>query len=716
MKSGRLLLLGLLLWSFSGYGQPPRVVLRDTAALVLLGDRAEYLEDQTRLLNIVEVQQAGKDGKFRSIGADVFSRPASEAAIWFRLRISNQTGKDLWLEIGDTFGTMYADFYAPNAEGRYQTARKLGAMRPQENKEFPANTYCVRLADRSDTTTRTYYVRVSGSAPKTHVLQAGTTLALSAHASKLHAARAGFVGVVLAMMLYNLFLLYSIRDRIYLIYILYLTSVLFNIPFLNGNPLVHIPWLWENFFLWHNIIHLFMFLFATQYLELRKFAPRLMRWLGFVTLLLVVGFPLGSTFVGLTPLTNPFQVVSLAYYFSLLAAGIYAWRKGHKNARFYVLAWFFVIGSVFLFVLTINGIIPFNDFSHNIMYIGFGTETLLFALALGDRYNELKREKEAAQLKNLSLVRQQNEVLEQKVQERTQALSASREKVMQQNEELLQTQDELARQQRSLDAQNQQLNAQNRKIATSIRAAQTIQRAFLPPEKELRAQLGEYFILDRPRDVVSGDFYRLDEVAGQTLMIVADCTGHGVPGAFMTLIANNILDKLLHTEHIQDPAQLLARLDADINRALRQSESANNNSGLEAVVLAFSQNPENQQLDLHFAGARNKLFYRLPDGETLSEIRGTRRAVGGKQRSQRPFETHRLQLPKGTMIYAGSDGIQDQNNAKRQKFGSLRFKALLYELSDLPPSVQQERLEETLDRFMEGTEQRDDMLWVGFRV
>lgn len=710
-----LLFLGLLLGASTTYGQLETVVVQDTASLLFVGGRAEYLEDPTAQLGIKEVRNSKYRTQFRTIGADVFSSPASEAAIWFRLRVANRTGQDLWLEIGDTFGTMYADFYAPQADGTYGAARKLGAMRPQKNKEFPANTYCVRLADRSDTTARTYYVRVAGSSPKTHVLQVGATLALSAHAAKLEATRAGFIGVVLAMMLYNLFLLYAIRDRIYLVYILYLTSVLFNIPFLNGNPLVHIQWLWENFFVWHNIIHLFMFLFATQYLELRRFTPRLFRWLGFVTFLLVIGFPLGSAFVGLTPLTNPFQVVSLTYYVSLLAAGIYTWRKGHKNARFYVLAWFFVIGSVFLFVLTINGIVPFNDFSHNIMYIGFGAETLLFALALGDRYNELKREKEAAQSKNLSLVRRQNEVLEQKVQERTQALSESREKVMLQNEELLQTQEELARQQRFLDKQNQQLNAQNRKIATSIRAAQTIQQAFLPTKQELEAQLGAHFILDRPRDVVSGDFYRLDEVMGYTVLVVADCTGHGVPGAFMTLIANNILDKLLHTENIHDPAQLLTRLDADINRALRQSESSNS-SGLEAVILTFRRNPDDPLLELQFAGARNKLFYKLPDQEALSEIKGTRRAVGGKHRYHRKFELHHLHLPKGTMIYAGSDGIQDQNNPQRDKFGSLRLKALLNELAELPPDAQRERLEERLERFMADAEQRDDILWVGFRV
>ena len=218
-------------------------------------------------------------------------------------------------------------------------------------------------------------------------------------------------------------------------------------------------------------------------------------------------------------------------------------------------------------------------------------------------------------------------------------------------------------------------------------------------------------MINKPRDVVSGDFYWLKKVKNKTILVVADCTGHGVPGAFMTLIGVNLLDKIVEELLIDTPSGILFYLHLEIQALLKQKET-NNNSGMDAVVITL-EDSQDQKL-LSFSGAKNNLYY-FSDGD-LHELKGTRKSIGGIQNESTQFEEHKVSIYPGDMIYLGTDGLEDQNNMKRKKFGKKRLKQLLSSLANLPVSEQKNHIEEALRHHMSGVEQRDDILWIGLKV
>lgn len=279
------------------------------------------------------------------------------------------------------------------------------------------------------------------------------------------------------------------------------------------------------------------------------------------------------------------------------------------------------------------------------------------------------------------------------------------------NEELRQVQEELYMQHESLDEQNKILNLQNQKINSSIKVAESIQRAFFTYEKRLKNLTEDYFLINRPKDVVSGDFYWVSKINDTIILIVADCTGHGVPGAFMTLIADNLLDKTIEIGQELNPANILNQLHQEIQTTLQQKKT-NDNNGMDMVVLALKKQADS--VNLTFAGAKNNVL--IYSNQEQIELKGTRKSIGGIQNEQIEFENQSISLQKGSLIYAGSDGLEDQNNKKRKKFGRRKLKKLLSENIDLPLDRQKEKIEQVLENHMQGTHQRDDILWLGVKI
>lgn len=179
----------------------------------------------------------------------------------------------------------------------------------------------------------------------------------------------------------------------------------------------------------------------------------------------------------------------------------------------------------------------------------------------------------------------------------------------------------------------------------------------------------------------------------------------------MTLIGSNLLDKIIRLRKITHPADILSRLHEEIKSVLKQRYTSNN-QGMDAVVVTLE--PQGEQILMTFAGAKNNICYTL-QGE-LHELKGTRKSIGGFQDEVTQFNSQQITLPKGSMLYLGSDGLEDQNNQERKKFGRKRLQQLLSSIAHLSLVEQQIVIEQTLGDFMLGTEQRDDILWLGLRL
>lgn len=264
-----------------------------------------------------------------------------------------------------------------------------------------------------------------------------------------------------------------------------------------------------------------------------------------------------------------------------------------------------------------------------------------------------------------------------------------------------------------LAEKNRQLERTTNEILDGLRYAERIQRAILPTAEELARAFAEHFILWRPRDIVSGDFYwlhcRRDAGCEIRWLVVADCTGHGVPGALMAMIGNELLNQIVIERGIESPAAILDALDVGIRAALRHDARRDEQrDGMDVALCRFD--PDG---GVTFAGAGRPLY--VVQGGELSEIRGDRGGVGSRAK-QRRFTEHRLHLPPGAVLYLGSDGFADQNNALGQRYGSPALRRTLQALSPQPLPVQRRQLELIFDQHRGEEPQRDDVTVIGLRL
>ena len=296
-------------------------------------------------------------------------------------------------------------------------------------------------------------------------------------------------------------------------------------------------------------------------------------------------------------------------------------------------------------------------------------------------------------------------------------LNKQQQEILTQNEELYQQQEEIKAQQEFVENQNRELTRSNLKVSQSLKAALLIQKAIWPYEAKLNSLLEDYFVIYRPKDVVSGDFYWLNKLENKTFIIAADCTGHGIPGAFMSLICNTLFDKIIRVWKITNTGEILDKAREETRIVLRQKELGYSN-GMDVAIVRVDEAEENKdEKKIQFSGAKRPLYYIQNETTTLEEIRGDRVSIGGRpRRVESNFSVHELTLAKGSLIYMGSDGFADQNNKKRRPITASKLKEKLTEYADRPLKEQQRLLEEYLDGHMEGTEQRDDILLVGTKV
>jgi len=283
-------------------------------------------------------------------------------------------------------------------------------------------------------------------------------------------------------------------------------------------------------------------------------------------------------------------------------------------------------------------------------------------------------------------------ILEEKVKQRT-------AEVVKQNEEINQ--------------QRMQIEEYFVQVTDSIKYAKKIQEAILPPESYVRKLLPDSFILYRPKDIVSGDFYWLGETEEKVFFAAVDCTGHGVPGAFMSIVGYNQLKQAIITSGGENPAEILNHLNKGVTETLHQKDAdSTSKDGMDVAICSIKKGT----LELEFAGAFNPL-YLLRKGEII-QFKADKFPIGSfVNDEENKFTNNKIQLEKGDQIYIFSDGYADQFGGPRgKKFMYKRFRDLLIELSNKDLSEQKEGLKESLFDWMQEEEQVDDILVIGVRV
>jgi len=270
----------------------------------------------------------------------------------------------------------------------------------------------------------------------------------------------------------------------------------------------------------------------------------------------------------------------------------------------------------------------------------------------------------------------------------------------------------ISNQNQELKTQHDIIKQKNQSITDSINYASRIQQAALPPNKEFEALNREYFILYKPKDIVSGDFYWISRKENKVIVAVADCTGHGVPGAFMSMLGISILNEITGNNPNFTAAEILNHLRAHVKNSLRQTEGTNQSKDGMDIALCIL---DTSTLDAQFAGAYNPLF--VIRNNELIITKGDRMPIGIHLNEKADFTNHVCKFEKGDMIYLFSDGYVDQTGGDtKRKYLIVNFKTLLLSIHKKDLNEQKQILEDTLKEWKGNNEQVDDILVVGIQI
>jgi serine phosphatase RsbU (regulator of sigma subunit) len=284
-------------------------------------------------------------------------------------------------------------------------------------------------------------------------------------------------------------------------------------------------------------------------------------------------------------------------------------------------------------------------------------------------------------------------------------------KLIRQNEEINKQRQEIDDKNKNLEQAFSEIKNKNEKITASINYARMIQQATLPSPERIHTLLPESFVFYKPKDIVSGDFYWIGEKDHKIIVTAADSTGHGVPGAFMSMLGTNLLNRI--TSRTQpEPDLILHELHKGLNTTLNKKET-DNKDGMDMALFVIDKNNNK----ISFAGAKNSLAY-IQNGE-LTVIKGNRETVGGHYEEKERFFTRTdINLNTPTWLYVFTDGFQDQFGGENgeKKFSSRRLHELILQNHQKDMSSQKQVFEETIENWRKNYKQIDDILVIGVKV
>ncbi len=256
------------------------------------------------------------------------------------------------------------------------------------------------------------------------------------------------------------------------------------------------------------------------------------------------------------------------------------------------------------------------------------------------------------------------------------------------------------------------LEQQNQDTLDSILYAKKIQDAILPLHSRLKQWLPQSFVFHLPRDIVSGDFYWFKRINGKIFIACVDCTGHGVPGAFMSMIGTILLDDIIEKKGLDQADEILNELHLGVVKSLKQNKrSKASQDGMDIALCIIDKAAEK----LQFAGAFRPLVH-IRDGK-LNRIKSDAAPIGGFRGEDPSYHTHHIKYKAGDVFYIYTDGYPDQfGGDKNKKYMTRRFRELLLSLHALEPQEQKVELQDELDRWKGSRDQVDDILVIGFKL
>ena len=678
------------------------ILITDSFKLEQFAKQLVFIEDKSKLKLIDDVLYA----KYKPVEQSVPNFGFNNSSYWFKGMIVNSTAK--WqspvIEIANPNLDIVNLYVFSKKTGRHK--KLMGDLVPfsARGNNYKYYHFSMQLLPND---TSLFFINVQNSGEQFHVpMSIGTASYFEDFESNEQLIFGVYFGFILFVLLLNGFFYYVLKERANLLYLGYLVCLLFLQLSLTGFGFKYI---WPNSVFLANhanpifasISMFFLLLFAQEFLSTRIFMPKLNKYVNYLKyfLLLVIlaaWIDVNAIYVFSVISIN---VLSMVCIFVIVPASIYILRQKFKPARFFITAFVFLVISVFLFVLKNAGLVPSNPLTNYGLQIGSALEVLLLTLAVIDKFRQFRIDSFNRLQELNDLKTEANLELEKKVEERT----------------------------NQLNDQKIVLESQNKEILSSIRYAKRIQDSLLPPQEVLDQLFDEnYFVYYKPKDIVSGDFYWASPVrtSGEhpihlSLAAVVDCTGHGVPGAFLSIVASDFLKQSLKEKSVNSTAEALDYLNQKVISNLNQSSNTESRvrDGMDVALIAIDY----QKHLLYYSGANNPIYVYRTDEEShlpiLHILKPNKQAIGSISDTIQNYDLQIFDVQAGDTIYLFSDGYADQFGGEyNKKLNYKRFKEILAKASEMPMSLQRTFLKEQFESWKGAIEQTDDVCIMGIKI
>lgn len=520
-------------------------------------------------------------------------------------------------------------------------------------------------------------------------------------------------GLTLFIILFNLFLYINLRKQIYIRFILYALCAGFYLSVRDG---LAMRYFW-GYSLWLSghapfigaiLPCIFLLRFTQSALKTEYYMPKLntaMRVLIYINIV----FGCLSLFFEIPPY-SACNLMIFTSFVPMFIAGFKAMRLKHLSLPIYFFVATAAVAAGTGLLLLKNFGFANNSLGELGLRIGFILQLIIVSFGLTAMFKNILNEKNKQSILNLrklnELKDQINIELETQVDERTQELAMK-------NMELTTAMRELGAERDIYQVQRDVIRKQTEETSGSIRYAQRLQQNLSDNCIHHLEPFEGFFILNRPKAIVSGDFYWVRQVERKVLVAVADCTGHGVPGAFMSVLGITFLNDIVRYDHLTSPECILDSLRAKVIESF-SGDKQNAHSAKDGMDIALVS-IDIDTLQMQFAGAYNPLY--IVRGTDLICINGDKMPISIHEKQNLPFASHSLQLHREDKLYLFSDGYVDQFGWRTgKKFKHAQFKQILLELSDVPIEAQKSVLEKTLNGWIGDLEQVDDIMILGLKI
>tara|TARA_R110002049_G_scaffold272734_3_gene450384 strand:+ start:472 stop:2550 length:2079 start_codon:yes stop_codon:yes gene_type:complete len=654
------------------------------------------IEDQSDTLNASNVLNQYIHWFNGKIKLDEPTVSFTTSTFWQVVKVDNNTEstKDLLLQVGRPL-TNIVELYQFNSEYQLINTFKSGddftfTKRPIINHNF---LFPISLSP-SQSQYLVTKMKSDGEVLSLDMKLWDTDSFLS-HVSKEQLFQGFYYGLLIFVTSFFLFVGIALRQKIYLYFVVYVSLLFFMQFSIDGLSYRYLwpenPWIANRaivFFATASVI--FLLIYVRAFLRIRELANRSFDLL-FTGYLVVLGICLMMSLLPQEIYYYSFVLVNLLAFFSsfLFLAGIYLrYKKTEELDLLFTSAFISVLIGGVAFILVNVGLFQSDFLEQNAIKIGSGVEIAFLSMALAGRYRTTQVEKEAAQqeayirLEEITQIKEdQNTILEKQVNERT----------------------------KEVVSKNDELSKKNKEIIDSINYAERLENSILPSKSRLFSNFLDGFVLYLPKDIVSGDFYYREETKTHIIIAVADCTGHGVPGAMLSIVGHNALNRCINELGLSDANLILDQLSKLVEELFNKGDNQIED-GMDISLISIDKKTKKAT----FSGAHNGL-YLIRDND-LQEFKGTKQPIG-KYSYRTDFEVNKFHLKSNDFIFMTTDGFPDQfGGPMDKKYKIKNLKELITSNQSKSCIEIEEILTQEFHSWKGNQDQIDDVCIMGIRI